>query len=107
MSNIKNNNKLFEILVPCSFNGKPTRTKHHQEFDKYVHRLSGGLTIFRPAIGYWHNNEKVLIRERMIPVRVFCSQKSLNKILSFAIKHYNQDVIMAYEISNNVIMLEK
>ena len=45
--------KLYEILVPTKYgdNEKPIRTKHHKEWDKYVRKISGGLTILTPGKG--------------------------------------------------------
>lgn len=43
--------KLFEILVPTKFNsGRPVRTKHHKEWDKFVHKLAGGLTLLNQCM---------------------------------------------------------
>ncbi len=98
---------LYELLVPCQYNtGKPVRTRHHKEFDKYVRKLSGGLTILKPAKGQWvHKNE--LYEERVIPVRIFCRPEDLQKIMKFALTHYRQLAIMAYRLSSEVFILEK
>lgn len=98
--------ELYEILVPCQYNtGKPIRTRHHREFDKFVRKLSGGLTILTPAKGQWiHRNE--LYEERVIPVRIYCTSDDLNKIMKFALTHYRQLAIMAYRLSSDVRILE-
>lgn len=99
--------ELWEILVPCKFgdNDKPIRTKHHKEWDKYVRKLTGGLTILKPAKGIWvHENE--LYEERMIPVRIACSKEIIDKIMDFSALHYRQKAIMCYKISQETIIKE-
>ncbi len=101
--------ELWEILVPTLMGDteKPVRTKHHRQWDRYVRALSNGLTVLRAARGQWlcpKSNE--LIEERMIPVRVACSEKDMEKIIQFTIGHYRQKVVMAYLISNKVLMVE-
>jgi len=100
--------KMFEILVPCQYNtGKPVRTRHHREWDKYVRKVSGGLTILTPAKGQWISKEGELFAERMIPVRIVCDEKQIKKIMEFSMRHYRQKAVLAYEISSNVIFLEE
>jgi hypothetical protein len=97
--------ELYEILVPTMMNGHPVRTKHHKEWDKYVRGLSNGLTILKPAKGQWIDEvTDVLHEERMIPVRVGCTRLQLYKIVEFTLSHYNQIAVMAYKISDDVII---
>ncbi len=97
--------KLWEILVPTIRNGKPVRTKHHKEWDKWVQRISGGLTIFKPTKGKWiSNNSGVNHEERMIPVRIACEEKDIHKIIEFTIRHYEQEAVMAYLLSEQVVI---
>lgn len=99
--------QMYEILVPCQWNnGKPVRTRHHKEWDKVVRKISGGLTIMKPAKGQWISRENLLYEERMIPVRILCNHAEITKIANFTIKHYRQLAILAYEISRNVIYIE-
>lgn len=96
---------LYEILVPTIMNKKPVRTKHHRQWDSYVHKISGGLTILKPNKGKWaspHSNE--LYEERVIPVRIACTRNQINKIIDFTISHYNQLAVMAYKLSTEVII---
>lgn len=96
-------NKLYEILVPTVRNGKPVRTRHHKEWDKYVRGLSGGLTILKPAKGIWiEPSSGELFEERMIPVRIACTEKQIKKISEFTRSHYDQIAVMYYELSSNV-----
>jgi len=38
----------------------------------------------------------------MIPVRIACGEKQINEIMKITIKHYRQEAVMAYEISQKV-----
>lgn len=100
--------KLYEILIPTQFELGPKnkiRTKHHKKWDEYVRKISGGLTIFRPAKGQWIHKEK-LYEDRVIPVRVACTKQQLDKILKFTKCHYRQIQILCYTISEEVIFYE-
>lgn len=120
---------LYEILVPTIYGDsmKPIRTRHHKEWDKFVKKVTGGLTILSPAKGIWVN-EGVDYPEKVIPVRVMCEEPyesaklvydnrgiwvgtkfptgpdtyQIDKIIDFTIKHYRQKAVMFYVISNQV-----
>lgn len=96
---------MWEILVPCKFEDtqKPVRTKHHRKWDEYVRTISGGLTILMPAKGQWIHKER-LYTDRVIPVRVICTQSEIEKIIDFTITHYRQIAVLAYRISDKVIL---
>ena len=100
--------QLWEILVPTVYNsGKSVRTRHHKEWDKVVRSISGGLTIFAPVKGQWIcNSTGRLFCERMIPVRIACTEKQIAKIAKFSIKHYKQLAIIVYRISDKVTIFE-
>jgi len=93
---------IWIIFVPTTMNDKPVRTKHHKEWDKKVKGITGGLTITPPGKGYWVNDKGETIHERMIPVWIKCSEKEIIKISDITAKHYNQDAIMFYKISDDV-----
>lgn len=99
---------MYEILVPCQWNtGKPIRTRHHKEWDKVIRKISGGLTILAPSRGQWiDNRDGMLYEERMIPVRLVCTESELEKIIKFTASHYRQIAILAYEISRKVFYRE-
>lgn len=93
--------KLYEILVPTMYGDtvKPIRTKHHKNWDKRVQKLSNGLTILSPGKGIWiHNGQE--FREKVIPVRIFCTEKIMKKIVEITMQHYRQKAVMYYVISN-------
>lgn len=73
-----------------------------------MRKISGGLTLMGVARGQWINNEtKELVAERMIPVRIACTEAQINRIVDFTITHYNQDMVFAYEIAQKVIFRAK
>lgn len=79
-----NSRKLWEILVPCTMNGKPVRKRHHQQWDKIVRKFSGGLTLAAVAKGQWrHPETEELVEERMIPVRFLATDKEVEELRSF------------------------
>ena len=60
-------------MVPTMSNDKkPFRTRYHRVWDEKVRKISGGLTIMKPAVGQWLSNDDELFKERMIPVRIAC-----------------------------------
>jgi hypothetical protein len=91
---------LYEILVPTIYGDtiKPIRTKHHKNFDRHVKKITGGLTILTPAKGQWvHNGQD--FDERVIPVRIMCTEKDMKTIVKFALAHYRQKAVMYYLLS--------
>ena len=95
--------KLWEILVPHSSNeGLEYSLEYHHAWDDYVRGLAGGLTILRSARGNWINSEGTTHIERMIPVRVYCTEETIDTIIDFTLQHYHQEAVFAYEVSTNV-----
>ena len=94
--------KLFEILIPARYRTAKVTigVKHHRAWDEYVRKYSDGLTINPTSKGQWvyKNN---LLEEHVIPVRIFCSEKDMKKIVQFTLSHYRQIAVMYYELSNN------
>lgn len=100
---------LWEILVPTmmiNIHAKlvPVRTRHHRVWDSHVRKISGGLTILTPAKGQWISSSGALFSERMIPVRIMCTEKEINLISDLVAKHYNQEAVMYYKVSDNVVI---
>ncbi len=97
----KKDMSVWEILVPrCSNKGKEYPVKYHQAWDRKVREIAGGITILKAAKGHWINPRGKLLVEEMIPVRIYCTEKDIDKIIDFTIDYYNQEVIFAYRISN-------
>ena len=102
--------KLWEILVPV-YDDKSNCEWHinyHQEWDRYVREIAGGLTINKRARGIWKcPDTKRIFQEKMIPVRIFCSLDEIEEIADFTIKHYEQKAIMFYLISDTIFIKHK
>lgn len=82
---------------------RPVTTKYHRLWDKKVYEITGGLTILQPVIGYWvdtMDGEK--FRERMIPVRIACTEPQIEVIADITAKHYNQRAVMYYRVADQV-----
>ncbi len=94
---------VWEILIPkCSNEGVEYSVQYHQAWDKKVREITGGITILKSAKGHWVNPEGRLLIEDMIPVRIYCTEKNIDKIIDFTMEYYNQDTIFAYRTSNKV-----
>lgn len=103
-----NKQKMWEIFVPASNKTLEFSYEHHKKWDEYVKSLAGGLTILRTAKGEWiDNHDGKLYIDRVIPVRIKCSEKNIKKIIKFTIKHYNQEAVLAYKISDMVLLVTK
>ena len=101
--------QLFEILIPTRFNnGKLIEVEYHKKWDEWICNRCGGLTILRETRnGIWSNDGKNQ-REEMLPVRVACNEiLDIEEILHFTMMFYHQKSIMAYQISDNVIIRNK
>ena len=98
---------LWEILVPTIVNDKPVRTRHHRSWDEKVRSVSNGLMVFKPAHGQWISPSGVLFKERMIPVRIACTEKQIEKIMKITLKHYNQEEVLAYRLSSCVKFMKQ
>lgn len=100
--------KMWEILVPTKFNSVqgfeiPVRVRHHRVWDARVRKLCGGLTVMAPNIkGEWMSPTGEVFAERMIPVRVYCTEVEMKIIATFTKKHYNQEAVMFYCIASEV-----
>ena len=43
----------------------------------------------------------------MIPCRIICTKEQIIKIIDFTIQHYDQEAVLAFKISDDVIMRHK
>jgi hypothetical protein len=98
--------QLWEILVPTEMirggEMKPISVRYHQIWDENVRKIAGGLTIFKPAKGQWLSPSNELHMERMIPVRIACTEQQIDEIADMSAAYYNQEAIMRYRISDLV-----
>lgn len=100
--------EMWEILVPTVRNdGRPIKTRFHKVWDAKVYELAGGLTILTPTKGRWLSPNGKLFAERMIPVRIVATREEIKRIIDVTIKHYEQLAVLAYKISDEVMLVEK
>lgn len=100
--------ELWEILVPASNNTDQKFTfEHHKEWDAFVKKVTGGVTIMKTAKGQWLSPTGKLYIDRMIPCRIVCDEQQISEIIDFTIEHYNQEAVLAYRVSTNVILRHK
>lgn len=99
---------VYDILIPkTDRNGSVIDQAYHQQWDRAVRDVTGGATILDGAKGYWEDPEGNVHEEGVIPVRIACTPEQFDAILDLTIEHYDQDVIMAYRVSEHVIMKRK
>jgi len=97
--------EVWEILVPCSKpDGRPNRTRFHRVWDAKIRAITGGLTISSPSKGQWIDPVGNTISERMIPVKIVCTREQIEEIVDLTMEYYEQEAILAYRISNDVIL---
>ncbi len=102
------NKTLWEILVPnCSNAGSKYSLDHHREWDEKVRSISGGLSILKTAKGQWISPDGKIFFDEMIPVRIYCDEDSIDKIITLTIEHYDQKAVLAYEVSSKVKLVYK
>ena len=100
--------EVWEILVPCTKpNGRPNRTRFHRVWDEKVRTITGGLTVCTPTKGQWVSPGGETISERMIPVRIVCTREQIDEIVDMTLVYYDQEAVLAYKISNEVILRTK
>lgn len=97
--------QLWEILVPTvRMDGTGFyKTRYHRVWDEKVRALSGGLTIMHPAKGQWVSSTGETFIERMIPVRIIATREEIEEIIDFTLTYYNQQVVLVYKLSEEVI----
>lgn len=98
---------LYEILVPTVRNdGRPFRLRFHRIWDANVRQIAGGLTVFFPAKGTWTSPNGEVFQERMIPVRIACTEEQIHRIAEFTGIYYSQIAVMYYQVSDKVFIKE-
>lgn len=96
--------KLYEVLVPTIMNGVPVKTKYHKLWDQKIIALVGGISILHPLLGKWKSSTESVVNERMILCRIACKPAQVHEIIEITKKHYNQEAVMMYKISDEVII---
>lgn len=99
------NNFLWEILVPFNDNdGKKVPNGATQEVG-----LVRSLDCWRPVHlqdgqGQWLADD-VTYFDRVIPVRIMCTEKQIETIMHYSLTFYNQKAVFCYLVSENVKVL--
>lgn len=102
--------ELWEILVPATkpitFPGKHRffRKRYHKLWDAKVIAIAKGLTVLQPNKGQWLSPRGELCNDRVIPVRISCTKSQIEEIMDITAKHYFQEAVMAYKVSDEVII---
>lgn len=98
--------ELWEILVPTVRNdGRPIKTRFHRVWDEKVRAITGGLTVMPVSKGQWISPDDELFIERMIPVRIAVEgEHQIMNIIDMTGRYYEQLAVMAYKISDMVII---
>ena len=100
--------ELWEILVPATNNKDMKFTyEHHKEWDAFVKKITGGVTIMKTAKGEWVSPTGKLHIDRMIPCRIVCTEEQISEIIDFTIDHYKQEAVLSYKVSTHVILRYK
>ncbi len=100
--------QLWEVLVPRVLNsGVEIALSHHKQWDENIRQIAGGLTILKTAKGVWESPDGQIFREEMIPVRIACTEEQINQIINLTIEHYDQEAVMAYRVSDKVIITHR
>jgi hypothetical protein len=104
--NTTSNLMLWEILVPTlhGISNTPVKVRFHRVWDAKVKEISGGLSILTPIRGIWLNPDHVEFKERMIPVRIACTEQQINQIADFTLVHYKQEAVMFYLLTDKVFI---
>lgn len=100
--------ELWEILVPTQRqDGTPIHTRFHRVWDSKVCAITGGLTVYYPAKGQWVSPEGNVVYDRMIPVRIACTEDQIRFIMQLTLDYYGEEAIFAYRVSDTVLTLTK
>jgi hypothetical protein len=99
------NQEMWEILVPAHNNaGWKYPLEHHKMWDDFVKKMTGGVTIMKTTKGQWVSPVGWVYLDKMIPCRILCNKDQIDSIIDFTLEHYDQEAVMAYKISDDVIL---
>lgn len=93
---------LWLIYVPTHFNNHTKiEMEYHKIWDRFVEKLTGGLSIDSPILGIWRDKDGVIYEEKMIPIQISCTEEQIEQIVDFTATHYQQKAITKYKISDD------
>jgi len=97
--------EFWEILVPTTRpDGRPIKVRYHKVWDKMINGIAGGCTVLKPTKGKWVAPDGAIFEERMIPIRIGCTKEQIDIIIDLTLEYYDQKAVIAYRISNEVIL---
>jgi hypothetical protein len=100
--------ELWEILVPYARNnGEVIPIAEHRIWDEQVRQISGGLTIMGLAKGMWVSPTGKLFTEKVIPVRIVCTEEQIGQIEKLTLAFYEQEAVLSYCVSEKVRLTHK
>lgn len=100
--------KLYRLFIPAQSNqGEAFSQETNDKFLEEVAKIAGGYTI-QPnvVIGGYLNSEGKLINENMNQLEIAGTPFQLQQVATLARQMFDQESIMAYEISPNVVFFD-
>lgn len=97
--------KLWQILVPRVMGGWSIDDSYHEEWDKKVAKITGGLTLCNTSMGKWVDANGDLFQESVISVNLACTEEEIKEIMKITLQHYCQDAIFVSLLSEKVLIL--
>lgn len=92
---------MYLVFVPVAGNnGVEFPVTFHEKWDAEVCKTTGGMTIFRSAVGKWVNDGSTQV-EKMIPVMIGCDDTEIRGIIEFTKSFYRQ-IAIAYVRMGNI-----
>jgi len=98
---------MWEILVPTAGNdGTPFSVRHHRTWDEHVKSLAGGMTLLKPVRGSWVDpSSSAEYTERMIPVRIVCTEAQIIEICKETARMYDQVAVLVTLVAERTIFV--
>jgi hypothetical protein len=98
---------MWEILVPTAGNdGTPFSVRHHRTWDARVKALAGGMTLLKPVRGSWVDpGTSTEYTERMIPVRIVCTEEQIVSICKETARMYDQLAVLATLVAERTVLV--
>ena len=97
--------EVWRIFVPAEDDlGDEYPVEYHEVWDVFVRRVTGGVTIMKSAKGQWVSPTGKLYAEKTIPCEIMCNREQMQEIIDFTIVYYAQEAVLAYKVSDEVIM---
>lgn len=98
---------MWEILVPTAGNdGTPFSVRHHRTWDEHVKILAGGMTLLKPVRGTWVDpTSSTEYTERMIPVRIVCTEEQIVEICKETARMYDQVAVLATLVAERTVLV--